>query len=59
VAQDPSEIERDIRATRERLTVDVDALADRVSPRNVARRTAEAAKERFFSTVRRATGKPD
>jgi hypothetical protein len=56
VAQDPGEIERAIRATRDRLTVDIDALADKVDPRNVARRTAETAKEKFLSTVRRMSG---
>jgi hypothetical protein len=53
VGQEPSEIEREIAATRARLTVSVDALAERVAPRNVARRTAEAAKERVLGTLGR------
>jgi hypothetical protein len=57
VAQDPSEIERDIQATRERLTANIDALADRMDPRNVARRTADTAKEKIRSTVRRWSGR--
>jgi hypothetical protein len=55
VAQDPSEIERSIRETRERLTANIDALADKVDPRNVARRSAETAKEKILSTVRRVS----
>jgi hypothetical protein len=53
VGQEPSEIEREIAATRARLTVSVDALAERVAPRNVARRTVEAAKERVLGTLGR------
>ena len=56
MAQDPSEIERDIRVTRDRLSVDIDALADRVDPRNVARRTTETAKEKILAAVRRMSG---
>jgi hypothetical protein len=56
VAQEPSEIERQIEATRERLAVNIDALAERVNPRNVARRTAGDAREKFRATVRRLTG---
>jgi Protein of unknown function (DUF3618) len=43
-ARTPAEIEADIERTRQRLQVTVDAIADRVSPANVARRKAEAAK---------------
>jgi hypothetical protein len=57
VGQEPREIEREIEATRDRLTASVDALVERVDPREVARRTAGSAKERFLSTVRRATGR--
>jgi hypothetical protein len=58
VGQDPREIERDIRATRDRLTSDVNALADRVDPRSFARRTAEEAKQKIMSAVQRTTGGP-
>jgi phage-related protein len=51
VAQDPRQIEREIEVTRSRLDSDVDALADKVSPRNVARRTAEGAKENVMSKI--------
>ena len=57
MGQEPREIEREIEATRGRLTASVDALMERVDPREVARRTAGSAKERFLSTVRRATGR--
>lgn len=63
MGQEPREIEREIEATRARLTESIDALADKLDPRNVAKRTAdtakeraEAVKERFFATVRRASG---
>ena len=56
MGQDPSEIERDIRATRDRLTGDVQALVEKVDPRNVVRRTAEEAKQKIMSAVQRTTG---
>jgi Protein of unknown function (DUF3618) len=43
-ARTPAEIEADIEATRLRLQGTVDAIAERVSPANVARRGTEAAK---------------
>jgi hypothetical protein len=43
-ARTPAEIEADIEATRERLAGTVDAIAEKVSPKNVARRGAESAK---------------
>jgi Protein of unknown function (DUF3618) len=43
-ARTPAEIEADIEATRLRLQGTVDAIAERVSPANVARRGAGAAK---------------
>jgi hypothetical protein len=51
MAQDARALEREIEVTRARLDTDVDALADKVDPRNVARRTAQGAKERIMSTV--------
>jgi hypothetical protein len=43
-ARTPAEIEADIERTRLRLQGTVDAIAERVSPANVARRGSEAAK---------------
>ena len=40
----PAEIEAQIERTRQRLAGTVDAIADRVSPANLARRGAESAK---------------
>lgn len=40
----PAEIEAEIERTRQRLAGTVDAIADRVSPANLARRGAESAK---------------
>jgi hypothetical protein len=53
VGQEPSEIAREIAATRARLTESVDALAERIAPRNVARRTAESAKEKILAVLQR------
>jgi hypothetical protein len=43
-ARSPAEIERDIEATRVRLASSIDELADRVSPKNVAKRNVDRAK---------------
>jgi hypothetical protein len=43
-ARSPAEIEAEIERTRARLAGTVDAIADRVAPKNVARRFVEAAK---------------
>jgi Protein of unknown function (DUF3618) len=43
-ARTPAEIEAEIEATRLRLQGTVDAIAERVSPANVARRASETAK---------------
>lgn len=43
-ARTPAQIEADIEATRLRLRATIDAIAARVSPANVARRGAVAAK---------------
>jgi hypothetical protein len=58
VGQEPHEIEQEIEATRARLTESIDALTDKLDPRNVAKRTADTAKEKFFAVVRRASGHP-
>ena len=53
----PAEIEAEIERTRQRLAVTVDAIADRVKPANVARRSVAAAKAQFVEpdgTVRTA-----
>jgi hypothetical protein len=56
VGQAPREIEREIEVTRERLTVDLDALMEKVDPRRVARSAAGTVREKFFAMVQRATG---
>jgi hypothetical protein len=56
VGQAPREIEAEIEAARGRLTADLDALVEKVDPRRVARSAAATAKEKFFATLRRATG---
>jgi MYXO-CTERM domain-containing protein len=43
-SRSPAQIEADIERTRLRLAGTVDAIADRVKPANVARRTADSAK---------------
>jgi MYXO-CTERM domain-containing protein len=50
----PAQIERDIEARRERLAGTIDALADRVSPKNVFRRKVEEAKVRAAQARERA-----
>jgi hypothetical protein len=44
-ARDPQALERDIERTRAELARTVDALVDRVSPKNAARRGVRALKE--------------
>ncbi|MFJ2031301.1 DUF3618 domain-containing protein [Streptosporangium sp. NPDC087985] len=51
---DPAELERRIERTRAELAQTVDAIADRVSPKNVARRTvakAESNAKQFLVSV--------
>lgn len=43
----PAEIEAEIERTRQRLAGTVDAIADRVKPANVVKRTAAAVKAQF------------
>ena len=47
MGKEPEVIERDIERSREDLSEDFDALADRVSPKRVAGRQVEAVKGRF------------
>lgn len=47
-AQTPDEIVREIEVAREQLAHTIDALIDRTSPKNVARRTLAGVKSRFF-----------
>jgi len=44
-ARDPNSLEREIERTRVDLARTIDSIADRVAPRNVARRGAERVKE--------------
>ncbi|MGV9323617.1 DUF3618 domain-containing protein [Streptosporangium sandarakinum] len=56
---DPMELERRIARTRAELAQTVDAIADRVSPKNVARRTvakAESDARRFLVSVGERVG---
>ena len=46
----PAEIEAEIERTRVRLAGTVDAIADRVKPANVARRSAESAKAQLVDS---------
>lgn len=51
---DPAELERRIERTRAELAQTVDAIADRVSPKQVARRTAakaESSAKQFLTSV--------
>lgn len=43
-SRSPAQIEAEIERTRKRLAVTVDAIADRVRPANVVRRTVDSAK---------------
>lgn len=47
--QTSDEIVGEIEQTREQLAQTIDALVDRVSPRNLARRTLDGAKATFFT----------
>lgn len=51
----PAQIESDLKATRDRLAVTVDTLADQVNPRNLANRALASIKGRFVD----AAGRPD
>ena len=46
-SRDPDELVREIERTRENLAQTIDALTDRVSPRNVARRALGGAREQL------------
>jgi gas vesicle protein len=49
MAEDPQALRRDIEQTRRQVGDDVDALADKVSPRQIAHRRADAARGRLSS----------
>lgn len=55
---DPDQIRDEIEATRAALTRDVDRLADRTSPKRVARRNWENVKEKVGSVTERVMGPP-
>lgn len=46
--QTPDELVGEIEVTREQLALTIDALIDRTSPKNVARRTVATVKASFF-----------
>jgi Protein of unknown function (DUF3618) len=61
-ARDPESLEREIERTREELARTIDALADRVSPKNVAARGIARIKEeadQLTSAVAAIVGPPD
>ncbi len=47
--QSPDDIVRDIEDNREQLALTIDALVDRTSPKNIARRALASVKATFFS----------
>ncbi len=55
----PDQLKADIERTRSELTVDVDALADKVSPTQIARRRTEGMKHRAVSVKERVMGRAD
>jgi hypothetical protein len=57
--EEPDRIRNEIEATRTELSRDVNALADRTSPRRVARRRWTAAKQRVRGISDRVMGTPD
>ena len=54
--RDPDGLERQIEATRAELAETIDAIADRVAPKNVARRSAAKVKEQAEHVVETLTG---
>ena len=56
MAEDPQTLRRDIEQTRRHLTDDVDALADKVSPRRMVHRRTDAARNRLLMMRHRVMG---
>jgi ElaB/YqjD/DUF883 family membrane-anchored ribosome-binding protein len=56
MAEDPQTLKRDIEQTRRHLTDDVDALADKVSPRRIVHRRTDAARHRLLMVRHRVMG---
>jgi ElaB/YqjD/DUF883 family membrane-anchored ribosome-binding protein len=56
MAEDPQTLKRDIEQTRRHLTDDVDALADKVSPRRIVHRRTDAARHRLLMMRHRVMG---
>jgi vacuolar-type H+-ATPase subunit H len=54
MAEEPDQLRRDIEYTRASLTRDVDALADKTSPKRVAQRRWTSVKEKVMGTPRHA-----
>lgn len=55
----PDQLKADIERTRGELTADVDALADKVSPSQIARRRTEGVKQRAVGVKERVMGRAD
>lgn len=58
MTSDPDQIRRDIEQTRAELRSDVDALGEKVTPRQVIRRRTERAKQMFGTTKEKVMGTP-
>ncbi|MEJ1109537.1 MULTISPECIES: DUF3618 domain-containing protein [unclassified Kribbella] len=56
MAEDPQTLRRDIEQTRRHLSDDVDALADKVSPRQMVHRRTDAARHRLHTMRHRVMG---
>jgi hypothetical protein len=54
VAEEPDRLRQDIESTRATLTRDVDRLAEKTSPKQVARRRWTAAKEKVMGSTGQA-----
>jgi ElaB/YqjD/DUF883 family membrane-anchored ribosome-binding protein len=50
--KDPADIEREIEMTRQRMTQDIDAIGNKLNPRNLAAQAKEAAQEKARRTGR-------
>ncbi|MGW1346751.1 DUF3618 domain-containing protein [Kribbella sp. NPDC002412] len=59
MAEDPQVLRRDIEETRRQMSEDVDALADKVSPRQVLHRRKDAARHRLSGMKHRVMGTTD
>ena len=59
MSQTPDEIRADIERTRQELGTDVDAVADKVNPANIAHRQTEKVKHSFSNVKETVMGKAE